>query len=68
MATSEINKPAPSPRPSTSPTALYGGKKRNAEISWKTVLDKMVQKNSFAEEEADNDWCHLGQLLSTARL
>ena len=36
-------------------TALYGGKKRNAEISWKTVLNKMVQKNAFAEEEADNN-------------
>ena len=35
--------------------ALYGGKKRNAEISWKRVLNKMVQKNAFAEEEADND-------------
>ena len=55
MVTSEIKKPAPSPQPSTSPTALYGGKKRNADISWKTVLNKMVQKNAFAEEEADND-------------
>ena len=55
MAASDIKKPAPSPRPSPSPTALYGGKKRNAEISWKTVLNKMVQKNAFAEEEADND-------------
>ena len=36
-------------------TALYGGKKQNAEISWKTVLNKMVQKNAFSEEEADND-------------
>ena len=36
-------------------TALYGGKKRNEEISWKTVLNKMVQKNAFTEEEADND-------------
>ena len=36
-------------------TALYCGKKRNADISWKTVLNKMVQKNAFAEEEADND-------------
>ena len=36
-------------------TALYGGKKRNAEISWKTVLNKTVQKNAFAEEEANND-------------
>ena len=55
MAKSEIKKPAPSPRPYTSPTALYGGKKKNAEISWKTVLNKMVQKNAFTEEEADND-------------
>ena len=55
MATSEIKKPSPSPRPSTSPTALYGGKKRNAEISWKTVLNKMVQKKAFVEEEDDND-------------
>ena len=36
-------------------TALYGRKKRNADISWKTVLNKMVQKNEFVEEEADND-------------
>ena len=36
-------------------TALYGDKKQNAEISWKMVLNKMVQKNAFAEEEADND-------------
>ena len=54
MATSEIKKPAPSPRPSTSPTALYGGKKQNAEISWKTVLNKIVQKTAFVEEEAVN--------------
>ena len=55
MATSEIKKSAPSPQPSTSPTALYGGKKRNAEISWKIVLNKMVQRNAFTEEEADTD-------------
>ena len=55
MAKSEIKIPAPSPRPSISPTVLYGGKKRNAEISWKTVLNKMVQKNGYAEEEADTD-------------
>ena len=36
-------------------TALYSGKKKNADISWKTVLNKMVQKNSFTEEEANND-------------
>ena len=36
-------------------TTLYSGKKRNSEISWKTVLNKMVQKNALAEEEADND-------------
>ena len=36
-------------------TALYGGKKQNAEISWETVLNKMVQNNAFTEEEADND-------------
>ena len=55
MATSDTKKPAPSPQPSTSRNALYGGKKQNADISWKTVLNKMAQKNAFAEEEADND-------------
>ena len=55
MATSEIKNPAPSPQPSTNPTDLYGGKKQNAEISRKTVLNKMVQNNAFTEEEADND-------------
>ena len=36
-------------------TALYSSKRRNSDISWKTVLNKMLQKNAFAEEEADND-------------
>ena len=31
------------------------GKKQNADISWKTVLNKMVQKNAFAEEEVNDD-------------
>ena len=53
-------KPSPSPQPSTSTTALYGGKKQNAEISWKTVLNKMVQKNAFAEEEAVNAELYVG--------
>ena len=41
-------------------TSLYGGKKRNEEISWKSVLNKMVQKNASAEEEADKDYLHVG--------
>ena len=44
-------------------TALYGGKNRNAEISWKTVLNKMVQKNAYTEEEADNDQLYVGQIV-----
>ena len=36
-------------------TDLYGGRKRNSEIPWKKVLNKVVQRKAFVEEEADND-------------